>query len=81
MSMKPKKFLCYTIFAFLYWFFLQVFGKYDKHRKLVLDDFHHSSYELRTFCLGKNENIQMVLQLIQCVVELPVIEVEPETEV
>ena len=80
--MKPKKFLCYTIFAFLYWFFLQVFGKYDKHRKLVLDDFRRSSSELRTFCLGKNENIQMLTTLVlQFVVELPVIEVEPETEV
>ena len=60
-----------------------MFGKYDKHRKLVLDDIlasiarlPSSKRSLRTYRLGKNENIQMltalVLQLIQCVVELPV---------
>jgi len=59
-----------------------VFAKYDKHRKLVLDDILASiarlpqtKRSLRTYRLNKNENIQMltalVMQLIQCVVGLP----------
>merc|ERR1740129_2307482 len=59
-----------------------VFGKYDKHRKLVLDDILASiarlpsgKRSLRTYQLSGSEHIQMptalVLQLIQCVVELP----------
>ena len=59
-----------------------VFAKYDKHRKLVLDDILASiarlpqtKRSLRTYRLNKEENIQMltalVLQLIQCVVSLP----------
>jgi len=59
-----------------------VFAKYDKHRKLVLDDILASiarlpqtKRSLRTYRLNKNENIQMltalVMQLIQCVVTLP----------
>lgn len=61
---------------------LGVFSKYDKHRKLILDDIlasiarlPSSKNSLRTFRLSRNENIQMltalVLQLIQCVVVLP----------
>jgi len=60
-----------------------VFGKYDKHRRLVLDDIlasiarlPSSKRSLRTYQLSGSEHIQMltalVLQLIQCVVELPV---------
>merc|ERR1719195_1331400 len=59
-----------------------VFSKYDKHRKLVLDDILASiarlpqtKRSLRTFRLNREENIQMltalVMQLIQCVVTLP----------
>jgi len=59
-----------------------VFSKYDKHRKLILDDIlasiarlPSSKHSLRTFRLSRTENIQMltalVLQLIQCVVSLP----------
>ena len=59
-----------------------VFAKYDKHRKLVLDDILASiarlpqtKRSLRTFRLNREENIQMltalVMQLIQCVVSLP----------
>merc|ERR550519_1972008 len=59
-----------------------VFSKYDKHRKLVLDDILASiarlpqtKRSLRTFRLNKEENIQMltalVMQLIQCVVTMP----------
>jgi hypothetical protein len=59
-----------------------VFAKYDKHRKLVLDDILASiarlpqtKRSLRTYRLNKSENIQMltalVLQLIQCVIALP----------
>eukprot|EP00092_Neocalanus_flemingeri_P012891 GFUD01013887.1.p1 GENE.GFUD01013887.1~~GFUD01013887.1.p1 ORF type:complete len:2166 (+),score=648.36 GFUD01013887.1:182-6679(+) len=59
-----------------------VFAKYDKHRKLVLDDILASiarlpqtKRSLRTYRLNKSENIQMltalVMQLIQCVVALP----------
>jgi len=59
-----------------------VFAKYDKHRKLVLDDILASiarlpqtKRSLRTYRLNRNENIQMltalVLQLIQCVIGLP----------
>jgi len=59
-----------------------VFSKYDKHRKLILDDIlasiarlPSSKHSLRTFRLGRDRHIQMltalVLQLIQCVVHLP----------
>merc|ERR1719228_86932 len=59
-----------------------VFAKYDKHRKLVLDDILASiarlpqtKRSLRTYRLNRSENIQMltalVLQLIQCVIGLP----------
>merc|ERR1719195_271817 len=59
-----------------------VFSKYDKHRKLVLDDILASiarlpqtKRSLRTFRLNREENIQMltalVMQLIQCVVTIP----------
>ena len=59
-----------------------VFSRYDKHRKLVLDDILASIARLpqtkrsmRTYRLNKEENIQMltalVMQLIQCVVNLP----------
>jgi len=59
-----------------------VFAKYDKHRKLVLDDILASiarlpqtKRSLRTYRLNKTDNIQMltalVLQLIQCVIALP----------
>ena len=59
-----------------------VFSRYDKHRKLVLDDILASiarlpqtKRSLRTFHLNRDENIQMltalVMQLIQCVVTLP----------
>lgn len=61
---------------------MQVFSKYDKHRRLLLDDIlasiarlPSSKRSLRTYRLNSDENIQMltalVLQLIQCVVELP----------
>merc|ERR1719209_1540435 len=59
-----------------------VFSKYDKHRKLVLDDILASiarlpqtKRSLRTYRLNRNENVQMltalVMQLIQCVAVLP----------
>ncbi|XP_076056049.1 nipped-B-like protein A isoform X2 [Oratosquilla oratoria] len=59
-----------------------VFAKYDKHRRLLLDDIlasiarlPSSKRSLRTYRLNSDENIQMltalVLQLIQCMVELP----------
>ena len=59
-----------------------VFSKYEKHRKLLLDDIlasiarlPSSKRSLRTYRLNANSHIQMltalVLQLIQCVVVLP----------
>merc|ERR1719342_6945 len=59
-----------------------VFSKYDKHRKLVLDDILASiarlpqtKRSLRTYRLNRNEKVQMltalVMQLIQCVAVLP----------
>merc|ERR1739844_868903 len=59
-----------------------VFSKYEKHRKLLLDDIlasiarlPSSKRSLRTYRLNSNTHIQMltalVLQLIQCVVTLP----------
>ena len=59
-----------------------VFGKYEKHRKLLLDDIlasiarlPSSKRSLRTYRLDQDNHIQMltalVLQLIQCVVTLP----------
>lgn len=61
---------------------MQLFSKYNKHRRLLLDDIlasiarlPNSKRSLRTYRLNSDENIQMltalVLQLIQCVVELP----------
>ncbi|KAK4306344.1 hypothetical protein Pmani_021828 [Petrolisthes manimaculis] len=60
----------------------KVFAKYNKHRRLLLDDIlasiarlPNSKRSLRTYRLNSDESIQMltalVLQLIQCVVELP----------
>ena len=59
-----------------------VFSKYEKHRKLLLDDIlasiarlPSSKRSLRTYRLNSDTHIQMltalVLQLIQCVVTLP----------
>jgi cohesin loading factor subunit SCC2 len=59
-----------------------VFSKYEKHRKLLLDDIlasiarlPSSKRSLRTYRLNADSHIQMltalVLQLIQCVVVLP----------
>ena len=59
-----------------------MFSKYEKHRKLLLDDIlasiarlPSSKRSLRTYRLNANAHIQMltalVLQLIQCVVVLP----------
>lgn len=59
-----------------------IFTKYDKHRRLLLDDIlasiarlPSSKRSLRTYRLSSDEHIQMltalVLQLIQCVVVLP----------
>lgn len=59
-----------------------MFAKYNKHRRLLLDDIlasiarlPNSKRSLRTYRLNSDESIQMltalVLQLIQCVVELP----------
>lgn len=59
-----------------------VFSKYEKHRKLLLDDIlasiarlPSSKRSLRTYRLNSESHIQMltalVLQLIQCVVVLP----------
>ncbi|XP_071439398.1 nipped-B-like protein [Hetaerina americana] len=59
-----------------------IFTKYEKHRRLLLDDIlasiarlPSSKRSLRTYRLSSEENIQMltalVLQLIQCVVFLP----------
>ena len=59
-----------------------VFSKYEKHRKLLLDDIlasiarlPSSKRSLRTYRLNSSTHIQMltalVLQLIQCVVVLP----------
>ncbi|KAA0199078.1 hypothetical protein HAZT_HAZT003387, partial [Hyalella azteca] len=60
----------------------KVFAEYEKHRRLLLDDIlasiarlPSSKRSLRTYRLNSDENIQMltalVLQLIQCVVDLP----------
>lgn len=62
--------------------FLQIFTKYDKHRKLLLDDIlasmarlPSSKRSLKSFRISSEEYIQMlsalVLQLIQCMVVLP----------
>ena len=59
-----------------------VFSKYDKHRKLILDDILASiarlpqtKRSLRTYRLNRTDNVQMltalVMQLIQCVAVLP----------
>ncbi|KAJ1519897.1 hypothetical protein ONE63_004137 [Megalurothrips usitatus] len=59
-----------------------IFTKYEKHRRLLLDDIlasiarlPSSKRSLRTYRLSSDEHIQMltalVLQLIQCVVVLP----------
>ena len=59
-----------------------MFGKYEKHRKLLLDDIlasiarlPSSKRSLRTYRLDQENHIQMltalVLQLIQCVIPLP----------
>ena len=59
-----------------------MFGKYEKHRKLLLDDIlasiarlPSSKRSLRTYRLDQENHIQMltalVLQLIQCVITLP----------
>ena len=59
-----------------------IFTKYEKHRRLLLDDIlasiarlPSSKRSLRTYRLNSEDNIQMltalVLQLIQCVVTLP----------
>lgn len=61
---------------------LQIFTKYETHRRLLLDDILASiarlpstKRSLRTYRLNSEEQIQMltalVLQLIQCVVALP----------
>ena len=65
---------CYSLF--------QIFTKYEKHRRLLLDDIlasiarlPSSKRSLRSYRLNSEEHIQMltalVLQLIQCVVVLP----------
>lgn len=59
-----------------------IFSRYDKHRRLLLDDIlasiarlPSSKRGLRTFRLNAEQHIQMltalVLQLIQCVLALP----------
>lgn len=59
-----------------------IFSRYDKHRRLLLDDIlasiarlPSSKRGLRTFRLSADQHIQMltalVLQLIQCVLSLP----------
>jgi len=59
-----------------------IFSRYDKHRRLLLDDIlasiarlPSSKRGLRTFRLNVEQHIQMltslVLQLIQCVLALP----------
>ena len=59
-----------------------IFSRYDKHRRLLLDDIlasiarlPSSKRGLRTFRLSADQHIQMltalVLQLIQCVLCLP----------
>lgn len=61
---------------------LQIFTKYETHRRILLDDILASiarlpstKRSLRTYRLNSEEHIQMltalVLQLIQCVVSLP----------
>lgn len=61
---------------------MQIFTKYETHRRLLLDDILASiarlpstKRSLRTYRLNSEEHIQMltalVLQLIQCVVCLP----------
>lgn len=63
-------------------FFFQIFSKYEKHRKLLLDDIlasmarlPSSKRSLRSYRLNVDEQIQMltalVLQLVQCMVVLP----------
>lgn len=63
-------------------FLLQIFSKYEQHRRLLLEDIlasiariPSSKHNLRSFQLSSNQHIQMltalVLQLVQCVVTLP----------
>ena len=69
--------------------FFQLFTKYEKHRQLIVEDIlsslarlPSSKKNLRSYRLNADENIQMVtalaLQLIQCVVHLPVPDYEPK---
>jgi hypothetical protein len=62
--------------------FFQIFTRYEKHRRLLLDDILASiarlpsnKRSLRTYRLNNQDHIQMltalVLQLIQCVVAIP----------
>lgn len=75
---KSKRFIRLTIDYFL----TQIFMKYEKHRKLLLDDIlasmarlPNSKQSLRSYRLSSQEHIQiltaLVLQLIQCMVVLP----------
>lgn len=61
---------------------LQIFTKYEQHRRLLLEDIlasiariPSSKHNLRSFQLSSDQHIQMltalVLQLVQCVVTLP----------
>lgn len=61
---------------------LQIFTKYEQHRRLLLEDIlasiariPSSKHNLRSFQLNSDQHIQMltalVLQLVQCVVTLP----------
>lgn len=61
---------------------MQIFTKYDQHRRLLLEDIlasiariPSSKHNLRSFQLNSDQHIQMltalVLQLVQCVVTLP----------
>lgn len=62
--------------------YLQIFTKYEQHRRLLLEDIlasiariPSSKHNLRSFQLNSDQHIQMltalVLQLVQCVVTLP----------
>ena len=75
-------YLCFSGFFIVSSWLLQIFTKYEKHRRLLLDDIlasiarlPSSKRSLRSYRLNSEEHIQMltalVLQLIQCVVVLP----------
>lgn len=78
MSVFAVELICILIIKNL----LQIFTKYEQHRRLLLEDIlasiariPSSKHNLRSFQLSSDQHIQMltalVLQLVQCVVTLP----------